>query len=89
MTPINVACYLLFPGAYVPLTMDGNIMVDGVLISCYPSVHHALAHIVMAPMRWFPMIMEWMYGNDDGVSAYALINEGFTKWFMPSGEQHK
>ena len=28
---------LLSPGAYAPITMEGNIVVDGVLASCYAS----------------------------------------------------
>ena len=27
-------------GAYVPLTMEGKIVVEGVLASCYASIHH-------------------------------------------------
>ena len=30
---VNVIHY--FPGAYVPLTVEGKIIVDGVLASCY------------------------------------------------------
>ena len=50
---------LLILGAYVPLTRQGNIVVDGVLTSCYPSVPHDLAHIVMLPMTWFPRMDPW------------------------------
>ena len=46
-------------GAYVPLTMEGNIMVDGILASSYP-VNHDLAHIVMTQFLWFPEIIEWV-----------------------------
>ena len=38
----------------MPLTMEGNIIVDGVLASCYASFDHDLAHIAMAPMQWIP-----------------------------------
>ena len=31
--------------------MEGNIIVDGVLASCYASVDHDLGHIAMVPMR--------------------------------------
>ena len=32
--------YTFSIGANVPLTKEGNIMVDGVLASCYPSADH-------------------------------------------------
>ena len=81
--------YVLFPGAYVPLTMEGTIMVDGVLASCYPFGYHDLAHFGMAPIRWFPTLAEKIFGNDNGVSAYAIMNEVLTKWLMPFGQQVK
>ena len=50
--------FIYFPGAYVPLTFEGIIMVDGVLASCYPSVNHDLSQIGMTPMQWFPEVVE-------------------------------
>ena len=64
-----------FLGAYVPLTMKGSIVVDGVLASCYPSAHHDLAHIAMTPIRWFPKILEWIFGDDYGIIGYVRIAE--------------
>ena len=55
---------LLFSGAYVPVTKEGNIVVDGVLASCYANFDHDLAHFTMTPMQWFPEIMEWIFGED-------------------------
>ena len=76
--------YLLtFLGAYVPVTMEGNIVVDGVLASCYPSVHHDLADMAMAPIKSFPGIIEWIFGNDNGFSAYVKITEDLGVWTMP------
>ena len=44
--------------------MEGSIVVDSVLASCYPSAHHDLAHIALTPIRWFPKIFEWIFGDD-------------------------
>ena len=63
----------LFPGAYVPVTMDGNIIVDGVLASCYAFPDHNVAHIGMTPLRWFPQIMELIFGVEDGILGYVNI----------------
>ena len=78
--------YLL--GFYVPLTMNGNIIVDGMLASCYGSFDNDLAHIVMAPIRWFPEAIEWIFGEDKGMSTYAKINIQFGEWASPYGQSH-
>jgi hypothetical protein len=39
-------------GLYAPLTIDGNLFIDGVLASCYAHVRsHELGHLMMAPVR--------------------------------------
>ena len=44
--------------------MEGNIVVDGILASCYADYDHDLSHIGMTAMRWFPGILEWIFGID-------------------------
>ena len=66
--------------------MEGNIVVDGELASCYPSSDHDLAHIGMTPMRWFPEIIEWIYGGDIGFSIYARMQEDLGLWVLPFGQ---
>ena len=77
---------LLILGAYVPLTTQGNIVVDGVLTSCYPSVPHELSHIGMTPIRWFPKIIEWILGDHNGSQGYVMISEELGKWILPDGQ---
>ena len=74
---------VIIPGAYVPLTLEGNIVVDGIFVSCYTIVHHDVAHIVMTPMRWFPDIAEWIFGGDNGSQAYVNIAEVLCNWMLP------
>ena len=64
-----------FLGAYVPLTINGNILVDWVLVSCYPSMNHDLSHFGTTPIRWFPEIIEWIFGDDNGWQSYVKIAE--------------
>ena len=65
--------------------MHSNIVVDGVLASCYASVDHDLGHIAMAPMRWFPGMMGWLFGDDDGFSVYARIGNNLQGVIIPEG----
>ena len=65
--------YNFFLGAFVPVTMDGNIMVDGVLASCYSSLDHDLLHVVMTPLQWFPEVTKWTFGEENGLHAYVKI----------------
>ena len=77
-----------FIGAYVPLTDEGNIVVDGVLASCYASFDHDLAHFAMIPMKWFPGLMEWIFGQDNGMQAYINMAKYFGRYVMPEEYLH-
>ena len=56
----NISYIIL--GAYVPLTRDGNIVVDQMLASCYASFDHDLAHLMMMPMQWYPEMLGFIFG---------------------------
>ena len=77
--------YKIFLGAFVPVTMDGNIMVDGVLASCYPSLDHDLLHVAMTPLQWFPKVTKWIFGEDHGLHAYVKILANLAHWLAPHG----
>ena len=72
-------------GAYVPLTKEGNIIVDGVLTSCYADFHHDLAHLVMAPMQVFALALEWIFGDDTGFPIYVNIARELGILLLPDG----
>ena len=52
---VHVQYLIIVLGAYDPMTLEGNIVVDGVLASCYASFDHDLVHLVTSPMRWYLM----------------------------------
>ena len=62
-----------FSGAFVPLTKEGNILVDGILASCYASFDHDIQHIVMKPLLWFPSIMDQLLGEEKSMHAYVTL----------------
>ena len=61
------------PGAYIPMVMEGNIVVNGVLASCYASYVHDLSHFTMTLIGWFPHITELIFGNEKGSPAYVNV----------------
>ena len=69
-------------GAYVPLTMEGNIVVDGILASCFASFFHNLAHLGMTPLRWFPDIVDSIFGEKH---VYVNIAKNLGRLLLISG----
>ena len=62
-----------FAGAFVPLTAEGTIVVDGVLASCYASFDHDWAHLLTTPIRWFPGLFEGAADREaDGPRGKAI-----------------
>ena len=37
----------------------------------------------MAPMRWFPGMMGWIFGEDEGFSVYARIGQNLKNVILP------
>ena len=72
-------------GAFTPVTMDGTIVVDGVLASCYAFSDHDMAHLGTILLRWFPSLNEVIFGKDDESPAYVNIATQFARTVMPSG----
>ena len=57
----------------MPLTREGNVIVDSVLASCYGYAHHDIVHLSMIPMQWFKDLMEWILGYHSGLPIYVNI----------------
>ena len=74
-----------FLGAYVPLTREGNIIVDRVLASCYASTDHTLAHLGMKPLQWFPEMIQWLIGEDNEEPVFVRMTKELCKSVMPAG----
>ena len=73
-------------GAFVPLTKDGNLVVDGILASCYIEVNHDLAHLTMMPMQWLPNMLKWICGEDEGFPVFVNMAKQFSTFMLPSGQ---
>ena len=80
----NIITYFCL-GAYVPITVEGNIMVDRVLASCYDSIHHEVAHSLIKPVQWYLGMVEWIFGDGSGPSAYVGILEDVNRGVVPQG----
>ena len=44
-------------GTWAPLTMEGTLLVDGLLASCYASFPHDLVDLALAPVKMFPRML--------------------------------
>ena len=75
-----------FLGAYVPLTKDGKIVVDGVLASCYADFDHDLAHFTMTPVQWFPEAISWIFGDDTGFPLFVNMARELGMMMLPHGQ---
>ena len=73
-----------FLGIYAPVTKEGNIVVDGVLASCYGYFDHDLVHILIKSIQWFPEIMEWIFGRDTVSPGYTTCLEDIGRWALPT-----
>ena len=67
----------------MPLTKEGNIVVDDILTSCYADFNHNVAHLAMKPMQVISKIMEWLIGNDTGFPVYVKTARQLSKLMMP------
>ena len=74
---------MLVPGAHVPLTMEGNIVVDGILASCYASFDHNLAHFAMTPVQLFPTIIGWTFGCNNEIPDYTIMAKSVGRYLLP------
>ena len=75
--------YLCSKGAYVPLTNTGNLVVGGVLASCYGSFNHDIAHFAMKPVQQLKGMLEWIFGWNNGVQVYTIIVKSVGRYIMP------
>ena len=44
---------------------------------------HDLAHMVMMPISWYPEVMEWVFGIEDGFTGFVKIMEILWKYVLP------
>ena len=68
--------------------MDGNIVVDGVLASCYAFSDHDLAHLTMTPMRWLPKTMDWIFSENNKSPGYVNFLEHIGRLMLPYDQQN-
>ena len=69
-------------GVYASLTADGNIVIEGVLASCYASFDHDLAYFAMTPMQWYPEIIRWIFGINKDCPGYVSITKEVGRWIL-------
>jgi len=69
-------------GTYTPATLEGTIVVNGVVASNYAIVNHEVSHAVLAPLRLAYRIAPSLVGQQEkGMHPYAQWFYGtFASW---------
>ncbi|XP_059198538.1 indian hedgehog B protein-like [Centropristis striata] len=76
-------------GLYAPLTQHGSIVVNGVLASCYAAVdNHHLAHLALAPLRFFYSLMGPSEAQTDGLHWYPWLLQRLGQTLLDAGHFH-
>ena len=67
--------------------MEGNILVDGVLTSCYGIVDNDIVQIVVKPIQWHPGVVEFVFGDENGIPLFLSLAQDFGRWVLPQGSK--
>ena len=69
-------------GVYAPLTSQGNLVVDDVLVSCYALIDsQTIAHLSFAPLRWWHSIKAFLPYSEEERDVYYELNESGIHWY--------
>ena len=61
--------------------MEGNIVVDGVLASCYATDDHDMTHFAVTPIAWIPGLIEGIFNVHNESPGYAkLVDDVSALW---------
>ncbi|KAJ4923486.1 hypothetical protein JOQ06_014174 [Pogonophryne albipinna] len=83
-----------YEGSFAPVTVQGTVVVDQVLASCYAVIQdHDLAHWALAPVRFFYWVNSLLYqrptsAQTDGVHWYSKILFQLGTWLLDSHSIH-
>ncbi|XP_022622906.1 sonic hedgehog protein [Seriola lalandi dorsalis] len=83
-------------GSFAPVTVQGTVVVDQVLASCYAAIEdHDLAHWALAPVRLAHWVSSLLFSSqpqasaqNDGVHWYSKILYQLGTWLLDSHSIH-
>ncbi|KAM3860522.1 sonic hedgehog protein [Diretmus argenteus] len=83
-------------GSFAPVTVQGTVVVDRVLASCYAVIEdHELAHWALAPVRLSHWVSSWLShpqsrgtAQKDGVHWYSKILYQLGTWILDTHSIH-
>jgi len=68
-------------GYYSPITHDGTIIVNNVVVSCYAVINsHQLAHVGVTPLRWIYAAIKY-FSLNAGLFERTSSNDGKIHWY--------
>lgn len=81
-------------GSYAPVTMQGSVVVDHVLASCYAVIQdHELAHWALVPVRLTHWLSSWLWSTrseaqGEGVHWYSELLFHLGQWLLDGHTLH-
>jgi len=74
-------------GVYAPATMEGTLLVDGIVASSYANVDHDISHAVLAPLRWAYWLSPSLVKSDaNGLHPYTRTFYNIFSNYLMGGE---
>ena len=72
---------------YAPLTLEGSVIVNEIVTSCYGTLNHSMMHILTMPIRWWYFIL-FQINQLIGCDHFQKLTSDLAVYFIDFYAQH-